>query len=92
MSRSYRKSYEGLVFHSITVPGFNKGIKKDKQENNRRLRRKANLLLRYYDDNTIIPTRLEEVMERWSYIDDGRTYSVVKDILDYDRPWEYLRK
>lgn len=92
MSRSYRKSHKGLVFHSITVSGFTKGIKKDKQENNRRLRRKANILLRYYDDNTIIPTRLEEVMERWSYADDGRTYSVVKDILEYDRPWEYLRK
>lgn len=53
MSRSYRKFHDGYLFHSVTVSGFNKGIHKDKKDNNRRLRRKANILLRYYDDGRI---------------------------------------
>lgn len=92
MARSHKKAHGGFIFHSITVTGFNKGIKKDKQDNNRRLRRKANNLLKDYDDNTVLPEKLEEVMERWSYIDDGRTRTSIDDVLEYERPWEYLRK
>lgn len=90
MSRSYRKFHDGYLFHSVTVSGFNKGIHKDKKDNNRRLRRKANILLRYYDDNTIIPTRLEEVMERWSYADDGRIKCRKDDI--EDEHWKLIGK
>lgn len=92
MARSHRKAHGGFIFHSITATGFNKGIKKDKQDNNRRLRRKANNLLKDYDDNTVLPEKLEEVMERWSYVDDGRTRTPISDVLEYERPWEYLRK
>lgn len=90
MSRSYRKFHNGYLFHSVTVAGFNKGIHKDKKDNNRRLRRKANILLRYYDDNTIIPIRLDEVMERWSYIDDGRIKCHKDDV--EDEYWKLIGK
>lgn len=90
MSRSYRKFHDGYLFHSVTVSGFNKGIHKDKKYNNRKLRRKANILLRYYDDNTIIPVKLDEVMERWSYIDDGKTKCHKNDI--GDEYWKLIGK
>lgn len=94
MSRSYRKLHGGCIFHSITCSGFNRGIKRDKTENNRRLRRKASCLLKTTSDpeEVILPCKLEEVMERWSYEDDGRTKTDLDFILSYERPWEYLRK
>lgn len=95
MSRSYRKPCNGYIIHSITVSGFNRGIHNDKKENNRRLRRKTNLKIKEYaeDSNLILPIKLDEVMERWSYRDDGKTRSSLKYILEeYDRPWEFLNK
>ena len=95
MSRSYRKPCDGYIIHSVTVSGFNRGIHNDKKENNRRLRRKANLKIKEYseDSNIILPIKLDEVMERWSYRDDGKTRSSLKYILEEcDRPWEFLSK
>lgn len=93
MSRSYRFRKE-FGRHSVTVSGFNKGIHDDKKENNRRLRRKSENLLRGTSDyeNLVLPYRLEEVMERWSYRDDGKTKFWTRLVSEYDNPWRYLFK
>ena len=95
MSRSYRFK-RGWGQSSVTVSGFQKGIHDDKKENNRRLRRVSNHRLRncYDFEDLVLPERLEEVMERWSYRDDGRHYINLRDIYEFwsDNPWTHLFK
>lgn len=91
MSRSYRHNHH----YSFTCAGFNGSIKRDKRRNNRLLRAKAKRMLRNAEDyeNLSLPYRLEEVMDRWSYIDDGRYYMPLSYILsNIDKPYQYLRK
>ena len=91
MSRSYRHQH----WYSVTCSGFNGSLKEDKRMNNQFLRTRAKQKLRQTEDydNMVLPERLDEVMERWSYIDDGRMYYPLKEILkNTDKPWKYLRK
>lgn len=91
MSRSYRRSNN----YSCTVTGLNKGIHDDKKMNNRIFRSRAKRMLATCGDyeNLSLPYKLEEVMERWSYRDDGRFYWSPRDILENsDKPWAYFRK
>lgn len=49
--------------------------KKDKRANNRLLRRRAAEVVRNQDpEEMMVPQKLEEVMERYSYSDDGKVY------------------
>ena len=90
MSRSKRKTFE----YSITCAGFNRGIKKDKIRNNQNLRSKTKQILRICEDydNLILPEKLEDVMERWDYRDDGRWRCNLEDIFEFKNPWRYLYK
>ena len=91
MARSKRKHH---IF-SWTVAGFNRGIKKDKIRNNHLLRRHSKQILKACEDyeNLILPEKLEEVMNRWDYLDDGRWKSSLKEIYaDFDNPWRYIYK
>ena len=91
MSRSYRHKQH----YPITCAGWNGSIKKDKRLNNQKLRTVAKRILKATEDydNMSLPYRLEEVMERWSYVDDGRHYIPLRWILEEsEKPWEYLRK
>lgn len=96
MSRSYRFLRNGWGRSSVTLGGFNRGIHDCKKYNNRLLRSKAKSRLKNcvdYDD-LVLPEKLEEVMERWDYRDDGRYYINLKDIYEYwkDNPWTHLYK
>ena len=91
MSRSYRHHRH----YSITLSGFNGSLKEDKRLNNQMLRTRAKQRLKEAIDydNMVLPERLDDVMERWSYIDDGRIYYDLNEILSFtDKPWKYLRK
>lgn len=90
MSRSHKHQY----FYSWTCSGWNQGIHKDKMRNNRLLRAKAKHMLRTCKDyeNVALPYRLEEVMERWDYNDDGRYRRTLEEIRSLKNPWKYLRK
>lgn len=91
MSRSYRHNHH----YSVTCSGFNGSLKKDKRLNNQKLRTVAKRMLRTAEDydDLVLPYRLEEVMERWSYIDDGRYYIPLSRILNnMEKPYQYLRK
>lgn len=91
MSHSYRHQHH----YSFTCSGFNGSLKKDKRINNQRLRTVTRHRLRTavdYED-LVLPERLEEVMERWDYIDDGRYYMPLWYILsNMDKPYQYLKK
>ena len=91
MSRSKRVRGENYHY-SNTVSGLHKGIKDDKRLNNKLLRNKAKHVLRTSNDleEVIIPTKLEEVMERWTYRDDGRGYWPPSDWRN--KPWHYKFK
>lgn len=65
MSRSRRKFYA-----HVWIAGC-ESIKKDKIRNNKLLRRKANQILKNYEEDSILPMKQEEVMGRWDYADDG---------------------
>lgn len=91
MSRSYRRQNH----YSITVAGFNGSLKKDKRRNNHKLRSKIRFILKASEDfdSVSFPYRLEEVMNRWDYIDDGRSY--ISDWYiqeEIENPWKYKNK
>ena len=91
MSRSYRHQRH----YSITCAGWNGSLKNDKRRNNQLLRAKAKQKLRGTEDyeNMVLPEYLDEVMDRWDYIDDGRSYYPLREILSgASKPWKYLRK
>ena len=90
MSRSHKHQY----FYSWTCSGWNQGIHKDKKINNRLLRNRVKHMLRTCEDyeDLALPYRLEEVMERWSYNDDGRYHYTLEEILAHSKPYRYLRK
>lgn len=84
---------------SITCAGFNRGIHNCKKHNNRILRSKTKQQIRFHEmsdsfDNMTLPEKLEEVMERWDYIDDGRSYidnKIIRDFLE-ENCWRYFYK
>lgn len=81
MSHSRKKR----PFGPIACSESNKAAKR---ENNRRLRRKAKLILTRSSDHDamIVPQRLDEVMERFDYPDDGKTRYDVGSLVDAGYP------
>lgn len=91
MSRSYRHQR----YYSVTCSGWNGSLKEDKRMNNQLLRARSKQKLKEAVDydGMVLPERLDEVMDRWSYIDDGRMYYPFQEIIkNTDKPWQYLRK
>lgn len=68
--------------------------KKAKQENNRRLRRIAKYKLSAASDHNaiVIPERLDEVMDRWEYPDDGKAWYDVREMVEAGRPRHKILK
>ena len=77
MSRSKRK-----VYAHGWVAGC-ESIKKDKIRNNKLLRRELHQKIKNFDDDSdlILPEKLEEVMGRWDYSDDGRFVTSLKEAI-----------
>lgn len=69
-----------------------KSNKKAKQENNRRLRRiaKYKLFVASDHDAIVISEKLDEVMNRWEYPDDGKAWYDVKELLENGYPQHQL--
>lgn len=71
MSRSFKK-------HQYTSWTRNfKSNELDRKRNHRMMRRAARMMLHSADDieEVILPQKLDELMDRWDYADDGRVYS-----------------
>lgn len=68
--------------------------KKAKRENNRRLRRIAKYKLSAASDHDaiVIPERLDEVMDRWEYPDDGKAWYDVRGMVEAGRPRHKILK
>ena len=80
MSRSKRK-----VYAYGWVAGC-ESIKKDKIRNNKLLRRELHQKIKKFDDeyDLILPEKLEEVMGRGDYSDDGRFVMSLKEAIERD--------
>lgn len=90
MSRSYKKKP-----YISNVVGF-KSNKEDRKANWRMFRRAARMMLHSADDyeRVILPRRLDEFVERWSYADDGRVYAGrdIREITVRRKLRKYIRK
>ena len=80
MSRSKRK-----VYAHGWVAGC-ESIKKDKIRNNKLLRRELHQKIKKFDDESdlLLPEKLEEVMGRWDYSDDGKFVMSLREAIERD--------
>lgn len=87
MSRSRKRN----PFGPIACSESNKAAKR---ENNRRLRRRARLVIAGSADHEsmVVPERKDEVMERYDYPDDGKTRYDVKALVDAGCPRHKILK
>lgn len=87
MSHSRKRNSYGPIASSSSN-------KMAKQENSRRLRRKAKIGLNTSPDHDamVLPERQDEVMDRWDYPDDGKTWYDMKKMVEAGWPRHKILK